>query len=317
MLNPAEAKSIYENDVHEILTGTDYYEYNFLLFQRNPLIELTDGLYFPIDLGYFSNKLKEGIYWILHDYYKKKDEKLFRELSKFRGELHENYVCSIIETTFNKSIKLTESNEPGAKQADLICILSNRVAFIIEAKHLYLRHQTIVSGNRKSSINDFSKVFGTESGLGQIIGTINNITNKKVDIEFINIEDLDEIYPIIVTSEFIPDDTFSRKFYDDEFIQSQYDSLNEQIIGKIKRPLVITIDELEAFQQIVIEKGEDYVVNFIRDRVAKISEKNEKGYYSIDVDSIWNTLSNQGEIYINTYLNKVFLQIEEKVKDLS
>jgi len=109
---------LYEQDIENALNGTDVFNYNFITFQKHPLIELFDGIYFVIDVGFFSQRVRDGIYWILENHFLSEGlENQRKEFSALKGNLIETYCSEIIQTTFNSAERLKEDS---TKQADFL-----------------------------------------------------------------------------------------------------------------------------------------------------------------------------------------------------
>lgn len=298
--------SLYAEDVHNILKDTDVFNYNFITFQRKPLIELFDGVYFVVDVGFFSQRVRDGIYWILENYYLNKGmEPQRRELSALKGYMTESYSSEIIEETFKTYIRLPEDSR---KQADYLIEIKKGediYLIILEIKHLTLSYKTVVSGDKNTSLKDFDKIFG-KKGLSQVFNTINRIINKDDEFKHIDLNKVKKIIPLTVSSDFIPDDPFATLFYEENFIKQHLAKVDKKYHPLIANSMNINLDELEVLQASIQDKDESVFLEFLLERDKAISTRNEINLYTTKVDTVWNMLIKKGLVGKNTKLMKVF-----------
>lgn len=310
----ADFPELYAEDVRNILKDSDVFNYNFITFQRKPLIELFDGVYFVVDVGFFSQRVRDGIYWILENYYLTNGmEAQRRELSALKGYMTESYSSEIIEETFKTYIRLPEDSR---KQADYLIEIKkgeDSYLIILEIKHLTLSYKTLVSGDKYTSLKDFDKIFG-KKGLGQVFNTISRIINKEDEFKHIDLSKVKKIMPVTVSSDFIPDDPFSTLFYEENFIKQHLVNVDKNYHSLIANAMNINLDEFEVLQASIQEKGESVFLDFLLERDKAISTRNEINLYKMEVDTVWNTLIKKGLVGKNTKLTKIFDEFAKSLK---
>lgn len=311
----------YASIVQNALKNQDNYLFNFTQFQDKPLMELENGQIYPIDLGYFAMKVQEGIYWELNSYYKENpaEKKKYDFMPKMMGYIYEEYVKDVLSTLFKSDLHiLIPSGVAGVPQAEGLFIINlpngKKFLVIFEVKHIRLKLQTLLKRDLQASIEDFKKILSKSDGLGQIYSTLEQLYDGRLVIPGLNTNDIEEILPLVVASHFIPDDPFSRKFYNDNFINDLKKNLSSNIpISKLLEPYIIDADELEMLEQLVINDGNIKFVELFRDRNKVVATVNSLGFH-VMLPSIRDTLINNRQNYRNTRLESIFNTFANQLK---
>lgn len=316
-LVPTTFEQSYKKIVDDFLGGKDNYSLNFVVFQDKPLLELESGQIFPIDLGYFADKVREGIYWELNNSYGDKDlDKAKKDyLPHMMGMIFEEYIKLILLSAFGSKFTPLPAGVASQAEGTILIDLPNRkkCLVVIEVKHIRLKLQTILKRDLNASLNDFKKVLGNKDGLGQIYSTIVQIFNGTLTIPDLNVTDIDTIIPLIITSEFMPDDPFSRKFYEDNFINDQKKQLPDSIQAILLEPYLISADEMEMIESMVLTKGDNKLVEFFHERNKVITKKNIYGFHEM-LGSVRDDMIKKGYSYRNGRLDTIFKNFAKELR---
>lgn len=304
---------IYENFVEELLDGKDIPEYNFLPFEDKPLLEIYDNLLITIDPIYLTNKVTEGVYWILLNRFGKQGEYRKgkgRELSKYYGYLIQEYVYQILINICDDVFEVPSTTK---KTADFIGITNYKnklYLIVIDSKKIALSYKTIILSDKKSSLEDLERIFGSKSGFVQIYETIRNLRQNKVKDFSINIKDVDTIFPVLITDREIFEDPFSRLLYENEFLNKHKEGLLYTPSPIISEPIFINIDELEIIEACCNSLGKGEFIELLLKRNELLMKRiSRDGIENIPIDifPLWNNLWELGFMeFKNENLKRTF-----------
>lgn len=320
ILDKDRFSELYENFVEELLDGIDIHEYNFLPLEDKPLLEIYDNLLIPIDPIYLTNKVTEGVYWILLNRFGKQGEfrkGKGRELSKYYGYLIQEYVHQILINICDDVFEIPPTTE---KTADFIGITNYKdklYLIVIDSKKIALSYKTIILSDKKSTLEDLERIFGSKSGFVQIYETIRNLRLKEVKIFNINIEDIDVIFPVLITDREIYEGPFSRLLYENEFLNKHKEGLLYTPRPIISDPSFINLDELEIIEACCNSLGKGQFIELLLKRNKILSKRIIKdGIKNIPIEilPLWNHLWELGFMkYKNERLKQKFSNYYRKI----
>lgn len=320
VLDKDRFSEIYENFVEELLDGKDIPEYNFLPFEDKPLLEIYDNLLITIDPIYLTNKVTEGVYWILLNRFDRQGELRKgkgRELSKYYGYLIQEYIYQIL---INICDDVFEIPSTAKKTADFIGITNYKnklYLIVIDSKKIALSYKTIILSDKKSTLEDLERIFGSKSGFLQIYETIKNLRLKEVKNFNINIEDIDVIFPVLITDREIYEGPFSRLLYENEFLNKHKEGLLYTPSPIISDPLFINLDELEKIEACCNSLGKGQFIELLQERNKILSKRIiREGIKNIPIEilPLWNHLWELGfRKYKNERLKQTFSNYYRKI----
>lgn len=276
LLDKNRFDEIYKNFVKKLLGGNDIPEYNFLPFEDKPLLEIRNNLIITIDPIYLTNKVTEGVYWILLNRFGKQGELRKgkgRELSKYYGYLIQEYVYQIL---INICDDVFEISPTPKKTADFIGITNYKnklYLIVIDSKKIALSYKTIILSDKKSTLKDLERIFGSKSGFVQIYETIRNLRQNKVKNFNINIKDVNTIFPVLITDREIYEGPYSRLLYENEFLNKHKKGLFYTPHPIISEPLFINLDELEIIEACCNSLGKGQFIELLIKRNKLLSNR--------------------------------------------
>lgn len=320
ILDKDRFSEIYENSVEELLDGIDIPEYNFLPFEDKPLLEIYDNLLITIDPIYLTNKVTEGVYWILLNRFDRQGELRKgkgRELSKYYGYLIQEYVYQILINICDEVFEVPPTTEKTADFIGIINYKNKLYLIVIDSKKIALSYKTIILSDKKSTLEDLERIFGSKSGFLQIYETIKKLRLKEVENFNINIEDIDVIFPVLITDREIYEDPFSRLLYENEFLNKHKEGLLYTPQPIISDPLFINLDELEKIEACCNSLGKGQFIELLLKRVELLSKRisrDEIENIPIDIFPLWNHLWELGfGKYKNERLKQIFSNYYRKI----
>lgn len=320
LLDEDRFDEIYENYVEELLDGKDIPEYNFLPFEDKPFLEIHDNLLITIDPIYLTNKVTEGVYHILLNRFDRQGELRKgkgRELSKYYGYLIQEYVYRILINICDEVFEVPPTTE---KTADFIGITNYKnksYLIVIDSKKIALSYKTIILSDKKSTLKDLERIFGSKSGFVQIYETIKNLRLNKVKNFNINIKDVDTIFPVLITDREIFEGPFSRLLYENEFLNKHKEGLLYTPHPIISDPIFINLDELEIIESCCNSLGKEQFIELLLKRNKLLSKRIIRdGIKNIPIEilPLWNHLWESGFMeYKNERLKQKFSNYYKKI----
>lgn len=320
LLDKDRFSEIYDNFVKKELDGKDIPEYNFKHFIDKPLLEIRNNLLITIDPIYLTKKVTEGVYWILLNRFKNQGEYRTgkgRELSKYYGYLIQEYVYQILINICDDVFEVPLTTK---KTADFIGITNYKnksYLIVIDSKKIALSYKTIILSDKKSTLKDLERIFGSKSGFVQIYETIRNLRQSKVKDFSINIKDVGTIFPVLITDREIYEDPFSRLFYENEFLNEHKLIYTPHPI--ISDPLFINLDELEIIESCCNYLGRGEFIELLLKRKNLLSKSERTISYGIKNNPIkiiplWNHLWELGfRKYKNKRLKQTFSRYYKQI----
>lgn len=263
-------KSIESEDVNE-----QTFFYDMKVFAKYPLIGDTKSNCFILtDPRYLYDRASEGAYWIVENYLldsKKKDSR--EKHSEIWGYGFDKYIRVLLKATFKKHF-MTDLYVDNEELADGL-IVTSKYIFIIENKHHHWRYSAKSTGNESEMKTTLKNLFSSKEkkkGLGQISSFIQRIKSNK-SLLSININN--KIFvPVIVISETIPMDDYSRKLYEDQAKKSGAFISEVDVMPFI----VITAEDIEMLSCIAEIDGIENAAKILADYSAKFILHTEFDY---------------------------------------
>lgn len=313
LLDKDRFSQIYDNFVEELLDGIDIPEYNFLPLKDKPLLETYDNLLITTDPIYLTNKVTEGVYWILLNRFKNQGEYRTgkgRELSKYYGYLIQEYVYQILINICDDVFEVPSTTKKTADFTGITNYKNKLYLIVIDSKKIALSYKTIILSDEKSTLKDLERIFGSESGFVQIYETIRNLRQNKVKDFSINIKEVDTIFPVLITDREIFEDPFSRLFYENEFLNNHKEGLLITQRPIISDPLFINLDELEIIEACCNTMGKGEFIELLLKRNKLLSKRTiSYGIKNNPIETLplWNHLWELGfRKYKNERLKQTF-----------
>jgi hypothetical protein len=102
----SKAQSLFTGSVDDfkamLPTTADLARVSLLPFKERPLVRLGDGAVIPMSIRLTIQKVATGVYWTLHDYYRRTDpQNGVRTFTKYVGQLHQGYVSWVLRRTYS------------------------------------------------------------------------------------------------------------------------------------------------------------------------------------------------------------------------
>ncbi|GAG84089.1 unnamed protein product, partial [marine sediment metagenome] len=199
------------------------------------------------------------------------------------------------------------------KTADFIGITNYKnklYLIVIDSKKIALSYKTIILSDKKSTLEDLERIFGSKSGFLQIYETISNLRSNKVKNFNIKIKDIDVIFPVLITDREIYEDPFSRLLYENEFLDKHKEGLLYTPRPIISDPIFINLDELEIIESCCNSLGKGQFIEILLKRNKLLSKRIIRdGIKNIPIEilPLWNHLWRLGFMeYKNERLKQKF-----------
>ena len=229
----------------------------FRLWRKYPLIKISENQIMCIDIGFLSEKLETGVFWIIRDQLEKEKTGKGEEIIGLRGQVFEDYAASIIKrgidaqtsSSMERCIIRPKYIQKGQAECTDIVVCGSETLILLECKAPLLSAQTKFSGDFRKFYNGIKP--NAIKGIEQLWNAIQSLghTNKKKrrKVKEIDISKVKKIYPVLV----LPDRTFSLLWMN-WFLDSEFQRLVKR--NALKKHLeimpltVLTIDNLESLE---------------------------------------------------------------------
>jgi len=325
----------YLDSVKSKLNNIDIPISNFLPLVDFPILNLSSTVSMCSDPQYLEEKISTGVYWILHNKFKRENEKNKMEsLSEYFGLLHEAYVEMVYSKICEELIPIKTKSDGKIKTCDFVGVIRQNDMFnllFIESKKIALSLPMVLLGEKSTSLHDLQKIFG-EKGFGQVYSTIQQYRqNKLEELRHIPYNKVKQIYPLLAIDRFIVEDSLNRNFYEKEFFDKVVSKYQPILLPKaIARPIFISSEEIEIIEAAKQHHYKFDLISFLEHRNTDLNKRSYrsqrqfvKGFRFPDVgevvdnlNPIWNELYLVGySTFINSRLKRVFLKFMRKLKN--
>jgi hypothetical protein len=215
LLDIANYSKNYSEDLKNILNGEDFPAFNFLQFQKYPLIPINEKCFVTPSPHFLMDKVSEGTYWIIENYLRSTGLKKERDLLPvIWGDAFEDYIhecfTSVYKDQYIKNFTINDQEKFDG------IINGHNVIFYIEDKYAHWSYKSKLIGKRRDMLPTLRQFFSGSKkvkGLGQITRSIKELEASKWKLPFST--DGKKYVPVIVVGEIMPMDAFSRKMYED------------------------------------------------------------------------------------------------------
>ena len=271
---------------------------SFSDFWSNPLIKIDNGVYFPIDFKFLTEKATIGIYWTIFDYIKNKhnsnnDSIMKQDINKLRaffGRCLEYYVYELFKKVYNRGLlqKIYYSEYDGENTGNVDLILDyGNTLFFFEITSSNIKFNTVLSANYDKIFNEIDLIFfgDGENRKGKILQldkAINNFKENKLKINSISPKKIERIFPVLILQTGLPQAPGLYEEYKDRIFKKGF------LKDNIDDFTIIDIEELECSLDLVHSENLN---------LADLFKKYKKSEYS--------NQSLKNFLYYNKYLEKL------------
>jgi hypothetical protein len=300
----------YSKDVKDVLNDEDFPAFNFLQFQKRPLIPINEKCFVTPSPHFLMEKVSEGTYWIIENYLRSNNLKKERDLLPvIWGDAFEDYIhecfTSVYKDQYTKNF--TVNNQ---EKFDGIINGQNTI-FLIEDKYAHWSYKSKLIGKRRDMLPTLRQFFSGSKkvkGLGQITRGIKEFENGKWNLPFST--DGKKFIPVIIVGEIMPMDAFSRKMYEDIAKAEGIFYENEKTLPFI----ILDAEEVEIIEAIAARDGTDTVESLLYQYSLVFRDRNPEGYVGKSLSFKNHLHSIRYPIPNNVRLLKKFDKIAEFVR---
>lgn len=239
----ATVKKQLTRDLQEKELGTIPVGYDLSIFRKNPIIRLSDGRLICANLACLLEKSTQNTIWMTTNGVTRENrQQLIHHLTHYRGLLFEEYLKELCSVMVEKNDNLSfiyippEATSDHEEVGDSILIQENEV-IIFEAKSRQFLEIFKSTGDWETDptfIGEFIKA------AQQIEKAANKIKLSHLDKLEIKHNQIEKIYPVIVTYESVPMHGKIQRFIRQKVQEAGY--LTDAIFAPIE---VIIIDDIE------------------------------------------------------------------------
>ena len=310
LLNIDNYKNDYDKDIKELLGGDDFPAFNFLQFQKHPLIPVNQKCFVCPSPHFLMEKISEGTYWTIENYLKTNGLSKERNLlATVWGDAFENYIHESLTSAFKlQYVKNYTIN--GEEKFDGVINGQNAV-FLIEDKYAHWSYKSKLIGKRADMFPTLKQIFSDSKkvkGLGQITRGIKELENGKWQLPFST--DGKKTIPVIIVGEIMPLDAFNRKMYEDIAKEAGVFYENESVLPFI----ILDTEEIEMIEAIAARDGTDTAENLLIQYSLIFKERNPDGYVRRSLSFKNHLYSIRYPVPNNVRLLKKFDKIAELVR---
>lgn len=274
LLNIDNFEADYAKDVKELLGKNDFPPFNFLQFQKHPLIPVNQKCFVCLSPHFLMEKISEGTYWTITNYLKANNLNKERDLlPSVWGDAFEEYMHKRLTSAF-KDRYIRNYSVNGEEKFDGVFNGQN-VVFLIEDKYAHWTYKAKLIGKREDMLPTLKQIFSGSKkvkGLGQITRGIKEFENKKWRFPFSI--DGKKIVPVIIVGESMPMDAYNRKMYEDIAKESGAFYENDSVSPFI----ILDAEEVEIVEAIAVSDGTDTIESLLFQYSQIFKERNPEGY---------------------------------------
>jgi hypothetical protein len=301
----------YEEQVTKELKGNDIFPFNFLLFQKYPLIPDRDNDLFTCSSPeYLCAKMTEGVYWIMENYFKEKG--LTKEHDTWPtvwGDAYEDYIDERLNNAFGEAY-IKDTNSGTGKKIDGI-INGERYIFVIETKYAHWSLKAKLTGKKEDMEGTLSQLFSSKKktkGVGQLMEYIKNIHEGKSSFPFERRHR--KVIPVLIVGENMPMEPLARRLYEETAKQAGAFIQSDKILPFI----VLTTGEVESLEAIVVKEGKEKAENLLHEYAKLFTERNFYGFIPNSTDFKTFLYNKKQSIPTNESIKILLKEMMERVK---
>jgi len=265
-----------ENFIETVLKGVDISINNFLVFNQNPFVYYNNDCYVCPVPRFFSERLAEGVYWIVEKYLKETDATLHKIWPEIWGKAYEVYVSDVMQSIYKENYYANFKDEDGNEVADgLITGIKDCIPFV-EIKYPHWKYKTKMTGsneNMNDDVESFIKGGEKPKGLGQISNNVDSLIACKWSLP--GRAPIDKrILPILIVGEKIPMDTYNRKFYEQK-AKTEGIKLSPEIYLPF---IILSLEDLIVLETVAKNYNTDKTTELLLRYSKLYSKPNEIGF---------------------------------------
>lgn len=269
-------KKLNDKYIEEILDDNDSPVNNFLVFNQRPFIYYNRDCYVCPIPRFLSERISEGVYWIVENYLKQKDSKLHKLWPEIWGKAYERYITGVLKNIYKDSYHENYTDNKGKERADGLITGLKESLPLVEIKYAHWRYKTKVTGNRQemaNDIRDFAKDGNKPKGLGQLAHNIKDLSDNEWKTPDTN-ANKSRVLPILIVGEVIPMDAYNRKFYEEVLSEEKILFPPQTCLPFI----VLSLEDVVILETISENYGKDKATEILENYSKMYLRPNEIGY---------------------------------------
>ena len=270
-------KKTYSESVKKDLKGKDFFMTNFMPFVKKPIIDVKESFSIVADPHYLEDAISAGPYWILLNRFQRLGQQNTkgRELSKYFGLLHQEYIYRLLTEICDSVIRINErQNTPTCDFVGVIEDEKECFLFFIETKKIHFSLPLVLLSDKEATKANLEKIMGKD-GFGQVFSTIKLFEDHQLsELNSLSQKPIKTIFPIVATSTFIVEEPLNRKFYEDNFLKDLRQEYSLQGAVPIAHPMFFSSEELEVIEATKIKNVKSPFLALLMHRNHELSIRN-------------------------------------------
>ncbi len=224
-------------------------KYDFRIFRQWPLVQMNDGRFFCLDLGFLADRMSQGVYWTIHEALASEDRQQF---AADWGKAFEVYVKEALADMYSTSsgIFLSQPRMRNGKELADGMPYNGPILVLLEVKGSFLTMEARCSGQSYLALRDIGEKF-VKRGVHQLAGAVRRICSpaQSADLQAmgVNPDDLQLVIPVLVALEASVESPFVGWYLNQEFQKKVQDLDNPRRL-KIGPLVVLSAEELEDIE---------------------------------------------------------------------
>jgi hypothetical protein len=228
---------------------------SFLLFQQRPLIRLSTGSAVPLTLPFLLDKTSLGMYWILHEHFRRVDPKSgIENFKSYLGRLYQKYASDLLQRTFQGgatgSLTLeTGLQMPARKQGvglpDAI-LVDGGLVVVFEMSVVALTYELLLSGDAQRFKREVVEKFVPK--LEQLLDSIDALLRGDVVVPGQSIGTIRTVFPVLTLLYPYPENPQTWQPLVDAYQRKLRLFSARPSPAVIREPQALTTEELEMFE---------------------------------------------------------------------
>lgn len=305
-------KRLNQELIDNALHGEDAPSHNFLAFKQRPFIYYNKDCYVCPAPRFLSDRITEGVYWIVENYLRNNEPKIHERWPEIWGDAYEHYINETFREIWGSKYLSNYQDEKETERVDGV-IIDEKLATLAEIKYAHWRHKTMVTGTKKNMVQDiqhFIKGGEKPKGLGQLSKNIRDLIEGKWAIQELG-KTSKPILPLLIVGETLPMDAFNRKLYE-EIAKAEKISFAPEICLSF---VILELEDITILETIAQKYGRDKALEVLKRYSVLYTSRNEIGYVQNSV-CFKNFAHSQGGIEIGKNVNlwNEFEQLFNEVK---
>jgi hypothetical protein len=231
--------------------------FNMLLLYQCPVLRLTDGGLMPINWRLLLNRVYAGLFWAMHTAYLKQGgtDRLQDWMGQLGRILYQPYIDRRMQDIYNRSGAppryLSEDDVGrylrGPKQREVDgadgYVINGQCIIVVEVTASAIPVLTMLSADGAAFRRDVQRLL-IAGKLGQLNRVINDLIAGRLILPDVNIADITEIIPLLLTAGAFPQFPTVWSAVRDAWTAAQFFNSDARIIP----PQLMTFEELELMQ---------------------------------------------------------------------